>query len=333
MNKVKTPNISAIKQPEKIKIEKIRFPILLTKKSGAKDPVLLQETQVTEEVYFEGNSYFEDSVRTYLREIGEYPLLSREKEVALAQRIEAGDEEAKQEMIHSNLRLVVSVAKRYLHGSNMSLLDLIQEGNIGLMRAVEKYNYRKGFKFSTYAMWWIRQSVSRAISDQGKTIRIPVHMKELMYRVTRESRNFLLENGREPTIEEIADLLDLPEKKMREVLSLYGDTISLETPIGDEVDSMLKDFVSNPNAQEQFLSIENQMLSTAIMKVLGTLSERERRIIELRFGFEGDKIWTLEEVGDVYHVTRERIRQIEAKVIRHLRANEDMRKLRNYMEE
>lgn len=346
MVKSKAPHISALRRTGKPTIQKIRLPILYPNRHPQKDDAkttFLDELKRSEEneksnehleeLHSAEEIYFEDSVRAYLREIGDYPLLTREEEITLAKRIEDGDVTAKQRMIHSNLRLVVSVAKRYMHGSNMALLDLVQEGNIGLMKAVEKYDYRKGFKFSTYAMWWIRQSVSRAISDQGKTIRIPVHMKELMHRITRESRLFLAENGREPAVEEIAEIMDIPEKKMRDILGLYGDTISLETPIGEEDDTLLLDFLSNSGDSEQFDTIERQMLSHEIMKVLHTLSDRERHILELRFGFEGDRIWTLEEVGEVYNVTRERIRQIEAKAIKHLQMNSEMIKLQNYLDE
>lgn len=252
----------------------------------------------------------EDSVRTYLKEIGIFPLLKAEEEMELAKRIENGDQIAKEIMTNGNLRLVVSVAKRYVNGSNMSLLDLIQEGNIGLMKAVEKFDYRKGYKFSTYAMWWIRQAITRAIADQSRTIRIPVHMKEQMNKITRASRKFLVDNGREPSISELSELMNIPKAKMEEIMKLYGDTISLETPIGTEEESVLIDFLQDENMPEQFSSVEQVILGEQLNEILSGLSEREQRIIRLRFGFIDGRIWTLEEVGREYKLTRERIRQI-----------------------
>ena len=274
----------------------------------------------------------DDSVKAYLKEIGSIALLSKEEEMKLAIRIEQGDELAREKMINANLRLVVTVAKRHVRGSNMGFLDLIQEGNIGLMKAVEKYDYHKGYKFSTYAMWWIRQAVTRAIADQSRTIRIPVHMKEQMGKVTRASRKFLLDTGREPSVEELSEIMEIPEERMREIVKLYGDTISLDTPIGDDEDCMLKDFVADENMPEQFEAVEHIMLGDELDKLLSDLSEREQRIIRLRFGFVDGRIWTLEQVGKEYHVTRERIRQIEVKALRRLKHRKDVVNLKSYLE-
>lgn len=274
----------------------------------------------------------DDSVKAYLKEIGSIALLSKEEELELAVRIENGDELAREKMINANLRLVVTVAKRHVRGSNMGFLDLIQEGNIGLMKAVEKYDYHKGYKFSTYAMWWIRQAVTRAIADQSRTIRIPVHMKEQMGKVTRASRKFLVDTGREPSVEELSEIMGIPEERMREIVKLYGDTISLDTPIGDDEDCMLKDFVADENMPEQFETVEHVMLGDELDKLLSGLTEREQRIIRLRFGFVDGRIWTLEQVGKEYHVTRERIRQIEVKALRRLKHRKDVINLKSYLE-
>ena len=274
----------------------------------------------------------EDSVRTYLKEIGTIPLLTKEEELDLAIRIEEGEAGARELMASANLRLVVSVAKRYVRGSNMTLLDLIQEGNIGLLKAVEKFDYHKGYKFSTYAMWWIRQAITRAIADQARTIRIPVHMKEQMNRITRLSRKFLAEHGREATAGELARLMGMPAERMEEIIGLYGDTISLDTPIGEEEDSMLMDFVADESMPEQFAVIEHVMLGEQLDELLSALSERERMVIRLRFGFVDGRIWTLEEVGKEYHVTRERIRQIEAKALKRLRMRRECKTLLSYLE-
>lgn len=274
----------------------------------------------------------DDSVKAYLKEIGSIALLSKEEELELAVRIEEGDELAREKMINANLRLVVTVAKRHVRGSNMGFLDLIQEGNIGLMKAVEKYDYHKGYKFSTYAMWWIRQAVTRAIADQSRTIRIPVHMKEQMGKVTKASRKFLVDTGREPSVEELSEIMGIPEERMREIVKLYGDTISLDTPVGDDEDCMLKDFVADENMPEQFETVEHVMLGDELDKLLSGLTEREQRIIRLRFGFVDGRIWTLEQVGKEYHVTRERIRQIEVKALRRLKHRKDVINLKSYLE-
>lgn len=276
--------------------------------------------------------YIEDSIRLYLKEIGKIPLLTGEEELEIAKRVEAGDMEAKEIMTNSNLRLVVSVAKRYVGGSNMTLLDLIQEGNIGLIKAVDKFDYHKGYKFSTYAMWWIRQAITRAIADQSRTIRIPVHMKEQMRKVTKASRKFLAETGKEPTLSELAAIMELTEERMAEIMKLYGDTISLDAPIGEEADSALKDFVADENTPDQYLTVDHALLGEQLDKILSVLTEREQRIIRLRFGFVDDRIWTLEEVGKEYHVTRERIRQIETRALRRLRVRRDTKTLRSYLE-
>lgn len=293
------------------------------------------EDSVLEEFSFEdspGNYMQDDSVRLYLREIGQFPLLNAEREQQVAARIEQGDQLAKQELINSNLRLVVSVAKRYVGGSKMTLLDLIQEGNIGLIKAVEKFDYHKGYKFSTYAMWWIRQTITRSIADQSKLIRIPVHMREHMNRIRKASRELLAETGREPTTEELAARLGIEQEKAEEIIKLFGDTISLETPIGDEADSSLGEFISDESMPEQFHNAEQNMMREEVNEILSGLTDREQHILRLRFGFVDGRIWTLEEVGKEYHVTRERIRQIEARALRHLRNNRGAKRLKVYIE-
>lgn len=288
--------------------------------------------EIENENFMDSSEYVEDSIKMYLHEIGKIPLLTAEQEIALAKRIEHGDDTARQEMANANLRLVVSVAKRYVGGSNMTLLDLIQEGNIGLLRAIDGYDYHRGYKFSTYAMWWIRQAITRAIADQSRTIRIPVHMKEQMNKVRKVSRQFLLDNGREARAEEIAELMDMPQKHIEEIIKLFGDTVSLETPIGEEENSSLIDFVEDTVTPEQFHSVEQVMISEQIDEILGELSDREQRILRLRFGFVDERIWTLEEIGKEFHVTRERIRQIEVKALRKLRAKKKTKQLREYIE-
>lgn len=275
----------------------------------------------------------EDSVKTYLKEIGNIPLLSKEQEVLLFEKIEQGSESAKEKVITANLRLVVSVVKKYFRGSGMTMLDLIQEGNIGLMKAVEKFDVHRGYKFSTYAMWWIRQAVTRAIADQSRIIRIPVHMKEQMNHVSRAIRAFIAENGRDPKPSEIAKIMDIPEERMEEILKLYADTISLETPVGTEEDTSLIDFVPSASSEAAFVEVEHGMLAHEINKLLDQLTERERHIIRLRFGFEDGKIWTLEEVGKYYNVTRERIRQIEVRALNHLKAQKDIKALKVFLGE
>ncbi len=259
-----------------------------------------------------------DPVRMYLKEIGKIDLLSTDEELELAKRIEEGDEDAKKRMVEANLRLVVSVAKHYL-GRGMQLLDLIQEGNMGLLKAVEKFDYTKGYKFSTYATWWIRQSITRAVADQARTIRIPVHMVETINRVSRTSRALVQELGREPTLTEISDRLGIPEDKISEVMKIAQDPVSLETPVGEEDDSHLGDFIQDSDATEPAESASYNMLRQQLNEVMQTLSPRECKVLRLRFGLEDGRAHTLEEVGKEFDVTRERVRQIEAKALRKLR--------------
>ena len=274
----------------------------------------------------------EDPVRMYLKEIGRIPLLSSEEEIELAKRMEEGDEEAKKKLSEANLRLTVSIAKRY-SGRGMQFLDLIQEGNLGLIKAVEKFDYRKGYKFSTYATWWIRQSITRAIADQARTIRIPVHMVETMNRVNRTSRRLLQEYGREPTPEEIAEAMNLPVERVLEISKISQEPVSLETPIGEEEDSHLGDFIQDEHIPVPADEAAHTLLREQLEKVMDTLSEREQKVLALRFGLEDGKPHTLEEVGRDFQVTRERIRQIEAKALRKLRHPTRSRKLRDFLEE
>ena len=274
----------------------------------------------------------EDPVRMYLKEIGRIPLLSSEEEIELAKRMEEGDEEAKKKLSEANLRLTVSIAKRY-SGRGMQFLDLIEEGNLGLIKAVEKFDYRKGYKFSTYATWWIRQSITRAIADQARTIRIPVHMVETMNRVNRTSRRLLQEYGREPTPEEIAEAMNLPVERVLEISKISQEPVSLETPIGEEEDSHLGDFIQDEHIPVPADEAAHTLLREQLEKVMDTLSEREQKVLALRFGLEDGKPHTLEEVGREFQVTRERIRQIEAKALRKLRHPTRSRKLRDFLEE
>ena len=274
----------------------------------------------------------EDPVRMYLKEIGRIPLLSSEEEIELAKRMEMGDEEAKKKLSKANLRLTVSIAKRY-SGRGMQFLDLIQEGNLGLIKAVEKFDYRKGYKFSTYATWWIRQSITRAIADQARTIRIPVHMVETMNRVNRTSRRLLQEYGREPTPEEIAVTMNLPVERILEVSKISQEPVSLETPIGEEEDSHLGDFIQDEHVPVPSEEAAHTLLREQLEEVMDTLSDREQKVLALRFGLEDGKPHTLEEVGRDFQVTRERIRQIEAKALRKLRHPTRSRKLRDFLGE
>ena len=292
-------------------------------------------------------SSLDDPVRMYLREIGRVPLLSAEEEVRLAQRMERGKverlkvmpnrryvddgEEAQRRLTEANLRLVVSVAKKYI-GRGMSLLDLIQEGNIGLIRAVEKFDYTKGYKFSTYATWWIRQAITRAIADQARTIRIPVHMVETINRLIRISRRLLQDLGREPTSEEIAEQMEISAEKVREIIKVSQEPVSLETPIGEEDDSHLGDFIEDHTALAPADAASHQLLKEQVEYVLDSLTERERKVLQLRFGLDDGRSRTLEEVGKEFHVTRERIRQIEAKALRKLRHPSRSRKLKDYLD-
>ena len=274
----------------------------------------------------------EDPVRMYLKEIGKVPLLSAEEEIELAKRMELGDQEAKKRLAEANLRLVVSIAKRYV-GRGMLFLDLIQEGNLGLIKAVEKFDYAKGFKFSTYATWWIRQSITRGIADKGKTIRVPVHMVETINKTLRMSRNLLQELGREPTSEEIAERLGTTKQKVEEALEISRDPVSMDSPIGEEEDSSLGDFIEDENMLSPSDSADYQMLKKELVNALDTLTDRERKVIELRFGLIDGQARTLEEVGKEFKVTRERIRQIEAKALRKLRHPSRSRKLKDFLQE
>jgi RNA polymerase primary sigma factor len=274
----------------------------------------------------------EDPVRMYLKEIGKIPLLSMEEEIELAKSMELGNGEARKRLAESNLRLVVSIAKRYV-GRGMQFLDLIQEGNLGLIKAVEKFDYTKGYKFSTYATWWIRQAITRSIADQARTIRIPVHMVETINRLVRTSRQLLQELGREPTTEEIAARVDLPVERVSEILKMSQEPVSLETPIGEEEDSHLVDFIQDDNVLVPQDAAAFTLLHEQLMEVLLTLTEREQRVLRLRFGLDDGRPRTLEEVGRQFSVTRERIRQIEAKALRKLRHPSRSKKLKDYLDE
>lgn len=273
----------------------------------------------------------DDPVRMYLKEIGKVNLLTAEEEIDLAKRMEAGEEFAKQRLAEANLRLVVSIAKRYV-GRGMLFLDLIQEGNLGLIKAVEKFDYRKGYKFSTYATWWIRQAITRAIADQARTIRIPVHMVETINKLIRVSRQLLQELGRDPTPEEIGAELDMPVEKVREILKISQEPVSLETPIGEEEDSHLGDFIQDDNVPVPADAAAFTLLKEQLVEVLDTLTDREQKVLRLRFGLDDGRARTLEEVGREFSVTRERIRQIEAKALRKLRHPSRSRKLKDYLE-
>ena len=272
-----------------------------------------------------------DPIRMYLKEIGKIPLLSTEEEIELAKRMEKGDEEARKKLAEANLRLVVSIAKRYA-GRGMQFLDLIQEGNLGLIKAVEKFDYRKGYKFSTYATWWIRQAITRAIADQARTIRIPVHMVETINKLIRVSRQLLQELGREPTPEEIAEEMHMSVDRVREILKISQEPVSLETPIGEEEDSHLGDFIQDDNVPVPADAAAFTMLKEQLEDVLSTLTDREQKVLRLRFGLDDGRARTLEEVGKEFNVTRERIRQIEAKALRKLRHPSRSRKLKDYLD-
>lgn len=273
----------------------------------------------------------DDPVRMYLKEIGRVPLLTPEEEVELAQRMEQGDEEAKKKLVEANLRLVVSIAKRYV-GRGMLFLDLIQEGNLGLMKAVEKFDYRKGYKFSTYATWWIRQAITRSIADQARTIRIPVHMVETINKLIRVSRQLLQKLGRDPAPEEIGEEMGIPAEKVREILKIAQEPVSLETPIGEEEDSHLGDFIPDDEATAPAEAAAYELLKEQLEEVLDTLTEREQKVLKLRFGLEDGRSRTLEEVGKQFGVTRERIRQIEAKALRKLRHPSRSKQLKDFLE-
>jgi len=300
------------------------------------DPELVEEVEIDVEkdieiAVAEANVNIDDHVRMYLKEIGKVPLLSWEDENELAILMEEGDEEAKKRLVSANLRLVVSIAKRYV-GRGMQFLDLIQEGNLGLIKAVEKFDYRKGFKFSTYATWWIRQAITRAIADQARTIRIPVHMVETINKLLRVSKQLLQDFGREPTADEIAKEMQMPPEKVREIMKLSQDPVSLETPIGEEEDSHIGDFIADNDLPAPDSAAASILLKEQLFNVLETLTERERKVLVLRFGLGDGKARTLEEVGKEFNVTRERIRQIEAKALRKLRHPGRSKKLKDYLE-
>ena len=276
------------------------------------------------------SSTTQDPVKMYLKDIGNVPLLSAEEEIELAKRMEAGDEAAKKKLAESNLRLVVSIAKRYV-GRGMLFLDLIQEGNLGLLKAVEKFDYRKGYKFSTYATWWIRQAITRAIADQARTIRIPVHMVETINKVTRVSRDLLQKLGREPLPEEVGEVMGLPKERVQEIMKIAQEPVSLETPIGEEEDSHLGDFIQDESIPTPVEATNQTLLHEQLDDVVSTLTEREQRVIKLRFGWDDGRPRTLEEVGKEFNVTRERIRQIEAKALRKLRHPNRSRKLKDFL--
>lgn len=279
----------------------------------------------------EGSINIDDHVRMYLKEIGKVPLLSATEEIELAKRMENGDDEAKKRLSEANLRLVVSIAKRYV-GRGMLFLDLIQEGNLGLIKAVEKFDFRKGFKFSTYATWWIRQAITRAIADQARTIRIPVHMVETINKLIRVSRQLLQELGREPSPDELAKEMQMPVEKVREIMKIAQEPVSLETPIGEEEDSHLGDFIPDDDIPAPAEAAAFTLLKEQLMEVLDTLTDREEKVLRLRFGLDDGRARTLEEVGKEFNVTRERIRQIEAKALRKLRHPSRSKKLKDYLE-
>ncbi len=291
----------------------------------------LGEREVSLEAIVPKSVAVDDPVRMYLKEIGKVPLLTAEEEIDLAKRMEAGEEGVKQILCEANLRLVVSIAKRYV-GRGMLFLDLIQEGNMGLIKAVDKFDWRKGYKFSTYATWWIRQAITRSIADQARTIRIPVHMVETINKLMRVSRQLLQEYGREPTPEEIAKEMDITEEKVREILKIAQEPVSLETPIGEEEDSHLGDFIPDEDVPAPAEAAAFSMLKEQLVEVLDTLTDREQKVLKLRFGLEDGRARTLEEVGKKFDVTRERIRQIEAKALRKLRHPSRSKKLKDYLE-
>ncbi|HAG08000.1 MAG TPA: RNA polymerase sigma factor RpoD [Desulfotomaculum sp.] len=306
-------------------------PELVIEKSSPGEEISSEKTEENHAVILPEGVNIDDPVRMYLKEIGRVSLLTPQEEVELAKKMEKGDEEAKRCLVEANLRLVVSIAKKYV-GRGMLFLDLIQEGNLGLIKAVEKFDYRKGYKFSTYATWWIRQAITRAIADQARTIRIPVHMVETINRLVRVSRQLLQQLGREPTPEEIGKEMKLPEEKVREIMKIAQEPISLETPIGEEEDSYLGDFVEDHEAQAPPEEATFALLREQLDDVLNTLTEREKRVLRLRFGLDDGRARTLEEVGQKFGVTRERIRQIEAKTLRKLRHPSRSKKLKDYLE-
>ncbi|MGN1043029.1 MAG: RNA polymerase sigma factor RpoD [Christensenellales bacterium] len=298
-------------------------------KVSSNDEVEKVNDQMLQKIMNEVN--IDDSVKMYLKDIGRVPLLSASEELELAKRMSEGDEEAKKQLINANLRLVVSIAKRYV-GRGMQFLDLIQEGNLGLMKAVDKFDYTKGFKFSTYATWWIRQAITRSLADQARTIRIPVHMVETINKLTKVSRTLLQKLGREPTQAEIAEAMGIPESKVVEIQKIAQDPVSLETPIGEEDDSHLGDFIEDKSAASQIDIAESKMLKEQVEEILSTLAPREAMVLILRYGLRDNRPRTLEEVGKVFNVTRERIRQIEAKALRRLKHPNKVKKLKDFLD-
>ena len=334
-----------ILDPEKLDriyefLDRHHVDVLRTEEEDEMDPDLFSEEDLEDEEEIDPEKIdlsvpegvgVEDPVRMYLKEIGKIPLLSTDEEIELAKKMELGDQEARKRLAEANLRLVVSIAKRYV-GRGMQFLDLIQEGNLGLIKAVEKFDYRKGYKFSTYATWWIRQAITRAIADQARTIRIPVHMVETINRLVRTSRQLVQELGREPTVEEIAKRMEIPPERVREIRKISQDPVSLETPIGEEEDSHLGDFIQDDHVAVPAEEAAFTLLHEQLMEALSTLTEREQKVLRLRFGLDDGKPKTLEEVGGEIHVTRERIRQIEAKALRKLRHPSRCRKLKDYLD-
>lgn len=290
-----------------------------------------ESPEEVEEMLLQEGVTIDDPVRMYLKDIGKVPLLSAEKELELAYKMSLGDEEAKKQLVEANLRLVVSIAKRYVN-RGMFFLDLIQEGNLGLMKAVDKFDYRKGYKFSTYATWWIRQAITRAIADQARTIRIPVHMVETIHKVSRIQRQLLQENGREPTVEEVAEQMNMSADKVREIMKISQDPVSLEMPIGEEEDSHLGDFIEDDTTPAPADAAAQRLLHEQLNEVLHTLTPREEQVLKLRFGLMDGRPRTLEEVGKEFHITRERIRQIEAKALRKLRHPSRSKRLKDYLD-
>lgn len=304
---------------------------LVTEEDDENEEQIEEDTKEDIDFSVSDSIAIDDPVRMYLKEIGKVPLLTADEEVAIAKRIEAGEKGAKRELAEANLRLVVSIAKKYV-GRGMLFLDLIQEGNLGLMKAVEKFDYKKGYKFSTYATWWIRQAITRAIADQARTIRIPVHMVETINKLVRVSRQLLQELGRDPQPEEIAKEMEIPVEKVRDIMKIAQEPVSLETPIGEEEDSHLGDFIPDDDAQAPADAAAYLLLKEQLEDVLETLTPREKKVLRLRFGLDDGRPRTLEEVGQVFGVTRERIRQIEAKALRKLRHPSRSKKLKDYLE-
>lgn len=292
---------------------------------------IIDTVEIEEVIEVPDSIQMDDPVRMYLKDIGKIPLLTAEEEIELSRSIEEGDEVARKKLAESNLRLVVSIAKKYV-GRGMQFLDLIQEGNLGLIKAVEKYDHTLGYKFSTYATWWIRQAITRAIADQARTIRIPVHMVETINKLSKTSKSLLQEIGREPSVDEIAEKMEMPVERVREIMKIAQEPVSLETPIGEEDDSHLGDFIQDENTKTPSESAMHVMLKEQIIEVLGSLNDREQKVIILRYGLEDGRQRTLEEVGQMFGVTRERIRQIEAKALRKLRQKSRREKLEGYLE-